>query len=142
LYFLWDWAQGGNTVNLSRFLSDLGGVTVDGPAEWKLRDDMRRGRGAFAGNPQTPWVEDATAFRLREVNLSYNFNRDLVYSIFGDGITSFRVGLTARNVLLFTKYSGYDPEVSNFGNIAVGGNIEVTPFPSTRSVFFNIALGF
>ncbi len=141
-YFLWDWAQGGNTVNLSRFLSDLGGVTVDGPSAWAMRGDMRRGRGAFAGNPQTPWVEDATALRLRELNLSYNFNRDVVYSVFGDAITHLRIGLTARNVLLFTKYSGYDPEVSNFGNIAVGGNIEVTPFPSTRSVFFNIALGF
>jgi hypothetical protein len=35
-----------------------------------------------------------------------------------------------------------DPEVSNFGNQGVGRNIDVAPFPRTRSFWFGIDLGF
>ena len=53
----------------------------------------------------------------------------------------FRIGVAGRNLLTFTDYSSYDPEVSNFGNRAIGRSIEVTPFPSSRSFYFNIAFG-
>jgi hypothetical protein len=43
---------------------------------------------------------------------------------------------------MFTKYRGLDPEVSNFGSLAIRSNIDVAPFPPSRSVFFNFSLGF
>jgi hypothetical protein len=35
-----------------------------------------------------------------------------------------------------------DPEVSNFGNQAIARNIDVAPFPPSRTFFFSIDLGF
>jgi len=132
-YFLVDHQNGGLGINLTRFLMDLGATTPDGL--FAIRDRQRRNLTA------TQWVEDATHVRLREASIMYTFNRDALNSIFGDVVSYLRVGITGRNLLLLTNYTGYDPEVSNFGNVAVGGNVEVTPFPSTRSVFFTLQFG-
>ena len=50
--------------------------------------------------------------------------------------------MTGRNLLRFTPYRGLDPEVSNFANQAIVRNIDVAPFPPSRSLFFSIDLGF
>ena len=63
-------------------------------------------------------------------------------AIFGRAIRSARLSLTGRNLLRITPYRGLDPEVSNFGNQAIVRNIDVAPFPPSRSFFFSIDLGF
>ena len=50
--------------------------------------------------------------------------------------------VTGRNLLRFTPYRGLDPEVSNFANQAIVRNIDVAPFPPSRSFYFSIDLGF
>jgi hypothetical protein len=54
------------------------------------------------------------------------------------------VSLSGRNLIriLPTQYRGIDPEVSNFGNQPIGRNIDVAPFPPSRSFFFSIDLDF
>jgi hypothetical protein len=47
-----------------------------------------------------------------------------------------------RNLITISPYKGLDPEVSNFGNQAIARNIDVAPFPPSRSFFFSIDLGF
>ena len=58
------------------------------------------------------FVENASFFRLDNVNLGYNFK-----DIFAAG-SSLRVYAMAQNVLVVTKYTGVDPEV--FGGIDNG----------------------
>lgn len=58
------------------------------------------------------FVENASFFRLDNVNLGYNF-----HDIFAPG-SSLRVYAMAQNVLVVTKYSGVDPEI--FGGIDNG----------------------
>ena len=53
-----------------------------------------------------------------------------------------RLELAGRNLLTSTKYTGYDPEVSNFSNQALGRFQDVTPYPPSRSVFFSISANF
>ena len=53
-----------------------------------------------------------------------------------------RLTFSGRNLLTFTDYSGMDPEVSNFGNQAIGRNIAVAPFPRTRSFWFGLDVSF
>jgi TonB-linked SusC/RagA family outer membrane protein len=132
-YFLVDHQNGGLGINLTRFLMDLGGTTPDGLIA--IRDRQRRNLTS------TQWVEDASSIRLREASLLYTFNRDVMENFLGGAFQYLRVGVTGRNLYLISNYSGFDPEVSNFGNVAVGGNVEVTPFPSTRSVFFTLQFG-
>jgi hypothetical protein len=87
------------------------------------------------------YVQDGSYLKLREVNLSYNLPDRMVGSLFGGRIRTARLSLTGRNLLRFTGYRGLDPEVSNFGNQAIVRNIDVAPFPPSRSFFFSIDLG-
>ena len=42
---------------------------------------------------------------------------------------------------MITDYTGYDPEVSQFGNVAIGRSVDVIPFPSARSFYFKVSVG-
>jgi len=86
-------------------------------------------------------VEDGTYIKLREINLGYDIPSTVLDRWFQGRIRSASVGIGARNLLMFTPYDGYDPEVSQFGNVAVGRAVDVIPFPSSRNVFFKIDLG-
>jgi hypothetical protein len=89
-----------------------------------------------------PYVQDGSYLKLREVNLSYNLPEGFTSALFGRSIRAARLSLTGRNLLRITPYAGLDPEVSNFGNQAIVRNIDVAPFPPSRSFFFSIDLGF
>jgi hypothetical protein len=53
-----------------------------------------------------------------------------------------RVSLSGRDLLTFSDYSGLDPEVSNFGNKPIGRNVDVAPYPPSRSFWLSIDFGF
>jgi hypothetical protein len=53
-----------------------------------------------------------------------------------------RLSLSGRNLMTSTSYSGHDPEVSNFGNQNIARNIDVAPFPPSRSFWLSVNLGF
>ena len=89
-----------------------------------------------------PYVQNGSYLKLREVNLSYNLPDALTSSLFGRGIRYARLSVTGRNLLRVTPYRGLDPEVSNFANQAIVRNIDVAPFPPSRSFFFSIELGY
>ena len=77
--------------------------------------------------------------KLREVTLTYNLPKQWVSAI--PKVQSARLSLSGRNLLTFTGYSGLDPEVSNFGNQPIARNIDVTPYPPSRTFFFTLNLG-
>lgn len=136
--FLFHYQKGGDNINLTNFLLDGGGNTPD----WSNDDDgdgIPNGldRGPF--NPSR-FVEDASYLKLREVGLYYTLPGDITSSVFS--AERIRLGVSGKNLLLFSDYSSYDPEVSNFGAQPVSQSVEVTPFPSSRRVFFHINLDF
>lgn len=134
LGFLWDWKQGGDVINLGKFLSDLGGTTED--------LDTPEGQARLAGEGGTArYVEDGTYLKLREASLTYDVDPELVARWTGGQARTLSLGVSGRNLLVFTGYDGYDPEVSQFGNVAIGRAVDVLPFPSSRSFYFKVALG-
>ena len=95
---------------------------------------------AFAKGDPRPYIEDASFVKVREVSVAYNLPKRLTSQL--GPLKTFQVSLSGRNLLTFTSYTGLDPEVSNFGNQAIARNIDVAPFPPSRSFFFSIDLGF
>ncbi len=137
LSFLWDWKKGGEVVNIGRLLTDAGGTTEDlDTAEGQARVAASKGF-SFGG----PYVESGTYLKLRELSLSYSLPQSVVSKITAGQLSYIRVGGAARNLIMITDYNGYDPEVGQFGNIAVGRSVDVISFPSSRSFYFNIAFG-
>lgn len=79
--------------------------------------------------------------KLRELTLSFEVPSGMV-SRFGRGVRSAELSFSGRNLLTITDYTGMDPEVSNFGNQPISRNIDVAPFPPSRSFWFSVSLGF
>jgi TonB-linked SusC/RagA family outer membrane protein len=136
LGFLFDWKQGGDIINLTEFLYDAGQNSRDFEAAGAARV-ARFGEGF-----SDVYVQDGTYLKLRELSLAYTLPESFTASLFGAGLRYARLSLSGRNLLRFTPYRGLDPEVSNFGNQAIVRNIDVAPFPPSRSFFFSIDLGF
>jgi TonB-linked SusC/RagA family outer membrane protein len=134
--FLLDWKQGGDIINLTEYLYDAGQNSIDYLGPGQARQDSIN-----AGFTKA-YVQDGSYLKLREVTLSYNLPESFTRGLFGSSVRQARISLSGRNLLRFTGYRGLDPEVSNFGNQAVVRNIDVAPFPPSRSFFFSIDLGF
>ena len=134
--FLWDWKQGSDIINLTEFLYDAGQNSID------FVEAGRQRRLDFqAGKTQT-YVQDGSYLKLREVTLAYNLPETITRGLFGGTARYVRLSVSARNLLRFTGYRGLDPEVSNFGNQAIVRNVDVAPFPPSKSFFFGFDLGF
>jgi len=138
--FLLHWKKGGSNVNLTTLLSDIFGTSPDFD-KISLDPAGKKGNGPYRlsqlGVSARTWIEDASYFRVREMGLSYKLPKDLI-----KGISLIRVGVSARNLINVFKYNSYDPEVSNFGTNAISSNVEVTPFPSAKSIYFNASVTF
>ncbi|QRN98808.1 SusC/RagA family TonB-linked outer membrane protein [Archangium violaceum] len=133
LSLLLDWQQGSDVINLTRFLYDSSGNTVDYVEAGKKRqEDWQKDARVY--------LEDASFLKVREVTFTYNLPESFVTKI--PGVKNARWSVSGRNLLTFTNYSGLDPEVSNFGNQAIARNIDVAPFPPSRSVWTSIDVGF
>ena len=87
------------------------------------------------------YVEDGSFVKLREVTLSYEVPDALLGRLWGSA-RSASLSLSGRNLLTFTDYTGLDPEVSNFGNQNIARNIDVAPFPPSRSFWFSVSIAF
>jgi TonB-linked SusC/RagA family outer membrane protein len=136
LGFLWDWKQGGDIINLTEYLYDAGQNSVDFLSAGKQRQvEINAGKTAT-------YVQDGSYLKLREVTLAYNLPETITRSLFGGTARYVRLTASARNLLRFTGYRGLDPEVSNFANQAIVRNIDVAPFPPSKSFFFGFDLGF
>lgn len=150
LQFLLDWKKGGDVINLAKLIYDLGGTTADYEDE-KIYDTDGDGdeepgklgewRLTVLGSQTAPYVEDGSYLKLRELNLFYDLDRKVIQDVFRGSISSLRLGISGRNLAMWTKYTGLDPEVSQFGNIAIGGSVDTNPFPSSRALYFTISLG-
>lgn len=84
-------------------------------------------------------IYDASNIRLRNVQLSYSFPKSLLGS---SVVKSARLSLSANNVWMIKSHAnGVDPEsVFAISTNAVG--FENLSFPTSRSYFFNVSLGF
>ena len=78
---------------------------------WFSNSAFPNGNGQGAtGGPITTRLEDGTFTRLREVTLSYTFRGRWVNRI--GGLRQVDAKISARNLKLWSHYSGYDPEVN------------------------------
>lgn len=87
------------------------------------------------------WLEDGSFVRLSDVTLAYNlgFNPHNKLGIRGVGLF-----LSGKNLLLFSNYSGYDPEVNTrqggFGDLVP--SLDYSAYPRFRSVSLGVKLNF
>jgi TonB-dependent starch-binding outer membrane protein SusC len=145
LRFLLHWKKGGDNINLTQLLTDIGATSFD-------YDDIMGGTKAGAYRPNAGdasiYVQDASYVRIREIGLYYNVPLKTTGLVKG-----VRLGISANNFFTWTNYVGYDPEVSNFGSNTIttsqsrGSNglstgVDVTPFPASKRASFHVGVDF
>lgn len=91
-------------------------------------------------SPHSYTVEKASYAKIREVNVSYN-----VGSVRGVG--DWTVSLVGRNLMTFTDYRGFDPEVGVTGATNITGSsalaaVDAFNFPNMRTFNFSLSTRF
>jgi outer membrane receptor protein involved in Fe transport len=141
LYFLLDLKKGGDIYNakgqwLTRDLRnpemDMSGVAQ---ADKKAYDYFLNFYDV--NTPNSYWVEDGTYLKLREVALGYTFPLKSL-NVFGGVVKSITAKVVGRNLLTFTGYSGYDPEVGSLRQPYDG----TYKYPNFRNYAFSLSMDF
>lgn len=92
-------------------------------------------------------MEDGSYTRLRNITIGYSVPQKVVNSMTGSNIfTNIRIYAAAQNLFTITKYSGYDPEVSNqegaSSQYIFARGIDDGALPQPRTIMAGIQLGF
>lgn len=75
------------------------------------------------------YVEDGSYLRLK--NLTVGYTLPLRFAL-KNNQSKLRVYFTAQNLATWTKYSGYDPEVSKNGQSTIGAGVDNYVYPTAR----------
>jgi len=95
--------------------------------------------GGFGGSVINEFaVTDASWTRLRELSLSYNLEDKWVKQA---GLSSINFSITGRNLALWSKIKGIDPDVSQFGSSLAKG-VDYFTNPSSKSIVFGININY
>ena len=85
------------------------------------------------------FVEDGSYFKLKNVKLSYTLPRPLTRKALMDRVT---VYISGDNLVTFTNYRGYDPEVNIGGGSSSAMGIDQGVFPHARTYILGATIVF
>lgn len=95
---------------------------------------LRSGDKTYNWNTSDLYVHDGSYLRIKNISLGYTLPRNLTRKAF---IERFRVYVMAENLVTWTKYWGFDPEISS-GATSLGVDRGVYPQARTWTVGCNI----
>ena len=84
-------------------------------------------------------IFDASFIKIREVRLEFELPSQLLKKI---GVQRTSIALWGRDLFNFTKFPGFDPEGGNLNNGTLTPGVELTQFPSNRTVGTNLTFKF
>ncbi|MTI21141.1 TonB-dependent receptor [Fulvivirga sp. RKSG066] len=142
--------QGVDVYNNNRqFMEHLGtsawGMDASVLRRWRQPGDItdipRAATGATVGlnnADNSRFLEDGSYLRLKNVTLGYDFPQNLVSKY---GLGSLRLYVTGQNLLTFTEYSGFDPEVNVFNNTSTAQGTDFLTYPQSKMLLVGINVG-
>ena len=93
--------------------------------------------------PNSWYVEDGTFLKLRELAVKYDLAS--LVDLRGVGISGLKLGIVGRNLITWTDYKGYDPEVGRTGGqtgSAVNARVDSYTYPNYRTFSFTLDMDF
>ena len=95
--------------------------------------------GSIGSNYVDTMLEDASYLRLSNVTLSYSLPERFTGR---RGLRETRVYVTGSNLHTWTRYSGYNPDVSSMGVGNVNRGVDVGAYPLARTLTLGINIGY
>ncbi len=84
-------------------------------------------------------VEDGSFLRLSNITLGYTLPTKYVKFI---GMQSLRIYVTGNNLLLLTRYSGYDPEVNTRTDTPLTPSVDYSAYPRSKMILAGVNVTF
>ncbi len=151
--------QGNQILNGTRILSEAMSIGENQSAavlkRWEQPGDITNIPKSTLNDltnvyPSTRFIEDGSYLRVKSVTLSYNIPQSAISKI---RVSRCSVYATAENLLTFTKYSGFDPEVSAFSNASpsqansntdknTAPGVDFGTYPQSRDIIVGLKLTF
>ncbi len=85
------------------------------------------------------YVEDGSYLRVKNITLSYTLNPKWLKKIHLSQVQPY---VTMQNLLTFTSYSGYDPEVNAYEDNSVALGVDYGTYPQSKSFIFGVNISF
>ncbi|MGL2963588.1 SusC/RagA family TonB-linked outer membrane protein [Flavobacterium sp. RSB2_4_14] len=134
---------GGNKLYNGKKAQRFGGENV----EFDVLEDFWTPSNPDASNPKpfnevprssTYYIEDGSYLRINNITLGYTLPK------FYDKIDKVRIYATALNPFIFTKFSGYSPELSGNNNADPMGSagIELDAYPTNKTFLMGLNVSF
>ncbi|MFQ6599858.1 SusC/RagA family TonB-linked outer membrane protein [Flavobacterium sp. C3NV] len=92
--------------------------------------------GNTTGRLYSDIIEDGSFLRINNVSLGYTLPKDWLRKT---KISNLRIYFTAYNLYVFTKYSGYDPEVNVLNN-AITRGVDFSAYPRSKSFVTGLSI--
>jgi TonB-dependent starch-binding outer membrane protein SusC len=148
--------QGNKIFNAARIISEgmarlfgAGTAVLNAWTPTNTNTDVPR---AISGDPNqnvrpsTRWIEDGSYLRLKNIIIGYTIPSNVLQSISRKAVSSFRIYVASQNLLTFTGYKGWDPEIGskNIGlpNGTLTNGIDYGQYPAARSFLVGLQVGF
>lgn len=128
-------ANGLATLNTDGSVTARGNLVNYGAGNVWLNQYWYTSTGGGFGSVAEQFIKDASWTRIRELSLSYALPKAWSDALhIPGGIT---VGFTGRNLALWTKFDGLDPE-TNLTGVSNGRGLDYFNNPGTKSYLFNV----
>jgi TonB-linked SusC/RagA family outer membrane protein len=102
--------------------------------------------GASGLQPSSAFVQDGSYTKLRELSLRFDAGEEILRRVPGfSAFGGFALTVTGRNLLTWTNYDGYDPDVGSSGGgtgSASIARIDGFSYPNFRTVTFGAEINF
>ncbi len=149
LDFMFQGVQGNDIFNATRIetegmfsVKNASATTLN---RWQQSGDVTDMPRAIFGDPMrnarvsSRFIEDGSYARLRAASLTYSLPQSLLNNF---KISHMEVYVSGQNLLTFTAYSGYDPEVNRDGNSSTSLGIDYGTYPQSRTITGGVRLEF
>ena len=120
----------GTTIALNRWQS------TSNPGNGHVNKANRKQTG-YNGRTSTWHLEDGSYLRLQNVSIGYTFPKQWIKHIY---LEKLRVYVSGQNLVTFSDYSGYNPEVNARPGSALTPGEDYGTYPLARTFMFGINL--
>ena len=147
LNIFFQWSYGNDIFNANRisFEGESPYVQLNQLESYKNRwtptnpsNTIARIRANNGGTYNSRVIEDGSYLRLKTLQLGYNLPNKLIRKLTLKGV---RVYSSVQNLITWTNYTGYDPEVS-IRNSALTPGFDYSAYPRSRTVVFGVNVSF
>jgi TonB-linked SusC/RagA family outer membrane protein len=97
---------------------------------------------SYDTRPSTLFVEDGSYIRGKSIRLGYRLPESLLSSRRLGNLHDAQVYVSMQNFFTSTKYTGFDPEVSEYATSVLAQGIDFGTYPQTRQITFGFTTAF